>query len=235
MPDQDYPELEDIAFSQNMLSNFVSLQAARGRTIASQQDTTQDENDYRNISISESPMLARKRQQTTPLSNRDMNRNRDGSLSLLDMGHIPGEDNWKGGDNDSVRSRMSDIELMRGEMRTDRSISGDRDRDRASLSTLRSSLSMGGPLAMRFDDDIPAFEDQIDDFGNDQAPELGYFQDNYNDNMDQQMPDMDAMEEGNPYTDVNMDMNRDDQMDRGAPDDEEKSGSPTIDVSEQSL
>ena len=28
VPDQDYPELEDIAFSQNMLSNFVSLQAA---------------------------------------------------------------------------------------------------------------------------------------------------------------------------------------------------------------
>ena len=185
VPDQDYPELEDIAFSQNMLSNFVSLKAARGRTIASQQDTTQDENDYRNINISESPMLIRKRQ-TTPLSNRDMNR----SLSLLDMGFIPGEDNWKVGGGDSVRSRLSDIELMRGEMRAEKSISGDRDRN--SLSTLRSSFSTGGALSMRFDDDIPAFEDPIDDFGNDEAPALNYFQDNFNDNMEDPMPMLDS-------------------------------------------
>lgn len=188
IPDQDYPELEDIAFSQNMLSNFVSLQAARGRTIASQQDTTQDENDYRNMNISESPMLIRKRQ-TTPLSKRDMNR----SLSLLDMGHIPGEDNWKGGVGDSVRSRLSDIELMRGEMRAERSISGDRDRN--SLSTLRSSFSTGGALAMRFDDDIPAFEDPIDGFGNDDAPPLNYYQDNYDDNMGDPVPIIDSPDE----------------------------------------
>lgn len=235
VPDQDYPELEDIAFSQNMLSNFVSLQAARGRTLASQQDTTQDENDYRSMSISESPMMNRKRQ--TPLSERDMNRN------LLDMGHIPGEDNWKGKEGrDSSNSRMSNIEMLRGELRAERSISG--DRDRASLSTLRSSISTGGGLAMRFDDDIPAFDENIEDFGGDQAPPLSYFNEY---DQEEMMPEMDNMDNagygdnmrdedylGGEMGDIREDDNQKEQNeDPNMPEGEYKSGgSPTQDVRE---
>jgi hypothetical protein len=219
VPDQDYPELEDIAFSQNMLSNFVSLQAARGRTIASQQDTTQDDSDFhdfRNSTVSESPMLVRKRQ-TTPLSNR--------SVGLLDIGHIPGED-WRG--DNSIRSRLSEIEMMRGESRPERGISG---AERASLSTMRTSISSGGGLAMRFDDDIPAFDDQIDDFGNEEAPPMSYFQGNMNDVMPERdnMNDMDNMNmdhmEGDvdPMQDVPV---IEKEIDVNVPDEEEKASSP---------
>jgi hypothetical protein len=216
VPDQDYPELEDIAFSQNMLSNFVSLQAARGRTIASQQDTTQDDSDFhdfRNSTVSESPMLVRKRQ-TTPLSNR--------SVGLLDIGHIPGED-WRG--DNSIRSRLSEIEMMRGESRPERGISG---AERASLSTMRTSISSGGGLAMRFDDDIPAFDDQIDDFGNEEAPPMSYFQGNMDDVMPEQdnMNDMDNMNmEGDvdPMQDV---LVIEKEIDVNMPDEEEKAASP---------
>ena len=209
VPDQDYPELEDIAFSQNMLSNFVSLQAARGRTIASQQDTTQDSvsfHNFRNSTITESPMPVRKGQ-TTPLSNR--------SVGLLDMGYIPGED--LRGDM-SVRSRLSEIELMRGEIRGDIGISGG---NRPSLSTLRTSMSSGAGLAMRFDDDIPAFDDQLDDFGNMEAAPADY----YPDNIDEMVPEHDA----DPYIEDNMNIDAQYQADEGdvnQPNEEEKAGSP---------
>jgi hypothetical protein len=218
VPDQDYPELEDIAFSQNMLSNFVSLQAARGRTIASQQDTTQDSvsfHNFRNSTITESPMPVRKGQ-TTPLSNR--------SVGLLDMGYIPGED--LRGDM-SVRSRLSEIELMRGEIRGDIGISGG---NRPSLSTLRTSMSSGAGLAMRFDDDIPAFDDQLDDFGNIEAAPADY----YPDNIDEMVPEHDA----DPYMEDNMNIDAQyqaDEADVNQPNEEEKAGSPidpSIEVNE---
>ena len=212
VPDQDYPELEDIAFSQNMLSNFVSLQAARGRTIASQQDTTQDSssyNNYRNSSISESPMPVRKGQ-TTPLSNR--------SVGLLDMGYIPGED-LRG--EMSVRSRLSEIELMRGEIRGDIAISGG---NRPSLSTLRTSMSSGAGLAMRFDDDIPAFDDQLDDFGNPEMPSSNYFQDN----LDEIVPEHDAGADAYIEDNMNVDAQyqAEEEGDINRPNEEEKAGSP---------
>lgn len=212
VPDQDYPELEDIAFSQNMLSNFVSLQAARGRTIASQQDTTQDDSDFRDYrsTVNESPML--RKRQSTPSSNR--------SVALLEMGYIPGED--VRGDA-SVHSRFSEIEMMRGETRPERGISGI---DRASLSTLRTSMSSGGGLAMRFDDDIPAFDEQIDDFGNEEAPPMSYY------NMEENLAELNE----NPYNpgdsipgDVLENMGIDNvEVDVNLPDEEEKNGgSPT--------
>lgn len=165
VPDQDYPELEDIAFSQNMLSDFASLRAARGRTIASQHDTTQQEDfDFNDIShsrqdVAESPL---NRSRHSPASDRG---------ELIDVGLIPGEESWTRGDKSrSAKSRLSEIEMMRGE------------RSRASLSTLaRSSLSSGGAgMGIRFDDDIPAFEDH-----NDEPPPLDFFDDMGNDiNMD---------------------------------------------------
>lgn len=39
--DPDFPELADMAFSQNMLSNYDTLRAARGRTLTSERETLQ--------------------------------------------------------------------------------------------------------------------------------------------------------------------------------------------------
>jgi len=45
--DPDFPELADMAFSQNMLANYDTLRAARGRTITSERETLQgDDMDY---------------------------------------------------------------------------------------------------------------------------------------------------------------------------------------------
>jgi hypothetical protein len=180
VPDQDYPELEDIAFSQNMLSNYASLQAARGRTIASQHETTQQESfEFRNISdsrdLSQSPM--------------GRGRNTLEDSGLVDVGYIPGEDQYVRGSGQSNKSRVSEIENTRFE------------RSRASMSTLaRSSMSSGGGMALRFDDDIPAFEDPIDEvFGGEEAPPLGYY-----DEMVEEMPmeyDQGPMEEYNEQGD----------------------------------
>lgn len=90
--------------------------------------------------------------------------------AIVDVGHIPGEDSFSRDFHDSGKGgRLSEIEIRRGEQ------------SRGSMSTLaRASLSSSGAgMAMRFDDDIPAFDDQIDDmaFGNDEAPPLGYYED----------------------------------------------------------
>lgn len=179
VPDQDYPELEDAAFSQNMLSNYASLRAARGRTIASQHDTTQQEEfDFRNMA----DFPANRHSQSPDSSTHPSPSLSRGGSGLVSVGHIPGEDSWKPDDSGSrSRGRMSDIEVMREE------------RARASLSVLgRSSMSSAGAgMAMRFDDDIPAFDDQMDDmaFGGDEPPQLDYY-DEMAMNTDAEFPDM---------------------------------------------
>ena len=185
VPDADYPELEDAAFSQNMLSNYASLRAARGRTIASQQDTTQQEDfDHLPASSSSHSMY----HQRSPYSQSSVHQStpggtktgiNGGNAGLVEVGYIPGEDAWKLQDGvhssrgSSNSGRVSDVELMRGE------------RVRGSLSTLaRSSLSSAGAIhSMRFDDDIPAFDDNMDEvaaaaaFGDVDPPQLDFYDD----------------------------------------------------------
>jgi hypothetical protein len=173
-PDQEFPELEDIAFSQNMLSDYASLRAARGRTIASQHDTTQKEEiDFRGIGD-----LNRSRKDTSMQSSTSQSPAVHHSQELVDIGYIPGEETWDPTENSRTKSRFSDVELARGE------------KTRASMSTLaRSSFSSTGiSAAMRFDDDIPAFDEHIDDaiFGNDEAPQLE-FQDDFGPGFDADM------------------------------------------------
>ena len=167
-PDQDYPELEDAAFSQNMLSNYASLRAARGRTIASQHDTTQQEDfDYRNMADSRRGSM---QQQSPGSATRPSPSMSKSGSRLINVGHIPGEEAWKHSDQSSrSRGRMSDIEMVREEGA------------RASLSTLaRSSMSSAGAgIVMGFDDDIPAFDEQMDDmaFGGNEPPQLDFYED----------------------------------------------------------
>ena len=167
-PDQDYPELEDAAFSQNMLSNYASLRAARGRTIASQHDTTQQEDfDYRSMADSRRGSL---QQQSPGSATRPSPSLSKSGNRLISVGHIPGEEAWKHSDQSSrSRGRMSDIDMVRDEGA------------RASLSTLaRSSMSSAGAgIVMGFDDDIPAFDEHIDDmaFGGNEPPQLDFYED----------------------------------------------------------
>jgi len=116
VPENDYPELEDAAFSQNMLTNYASMRAARGRTLASQQDTTQQEEfEYplgpaRSSSggLSQSPALGVR---ASPGSVRSAGGNGAGDSGLLNLGHIPGEDGWQPGQGSGERSRLSDVEV----------------------------------------------------------------------------------------------------------------------------
>ena len=123
VPENDYPELEDAAFSQNMLSNYASMRAARGRTLASQQDTTQQEDfEYplgptRSSSsggLSQSPAFGVK---PSPASVRSAGA--AGDSGLLNLGHIPGEEGWQPGQGSGERSRLSDVEVG-GSQRTSR-------------------------------------------------------------------------------------------------------------------
>lgn len=112
-PDYDYPELAELAFSQNMLTQYNELRAARGRTL----NTSAMQR-----SLVNSPFIdVRDRGK----SNRPMN-----------------EDELSTGG--SILSRVSEVELMRGE------------RSRSTLlSASRTSISSAG---MKFiEDEIPAY------------------------------------------------------------------------------
>lgn len=162
-PDPDFPELADTAFSQNLLTNYDNLKAARGRTIAALRDTTEEE--YR-FGV-EGSFVGTERMRSLYMSPAR------GEGNLVDIpGVIPGE-TWLRSES-SKGSRVSDIEMMRGE------------RSRTSLSVARTSMSsMGGGMAMHFEeDDIPAFEEHPDEgagvFGEEYVPTLDdYYTDAY--------------------------------------------------------
>jgi len=148
VPDDDYPELQDVAFDPNRLADFKGrLQAARGRNVASQHDTTQREH------LSMGGARGQRRARDYFSDDEDVMR----PSPLLRMGHIPDERD---------RSRMSDVELMREEQRPRGSIA------RSSMS----SAAVGGVIRGGMDDDIPAFDDYMDDaaFGGEEPPQM-YF------------------------------------------------------------
>ena len=175
MPDSDYPELADTAFDPELLSNYHTLKAARGRTIATLRDTTEDEMDLSGMTGD----VSRERG-----SDRDRDRflrSPSATGGLVDIsGKIPGEDSWQRGSTSSKGSRVSEIEVMRGEL------------SRSTLSGARASMSVAFN-----DDDIPAFNDEGNDdvaFGDAVAPTLDdYAGDDsyvphYDQDDDQQLP-----------------------------------------------
>jgi cohesin complex subunit SCC1 len=162
-PDEDFPELADIAFSQNMLTHYGNLRAAKGRTLTNQRDTIQsDEFDMSqdvdlsmqrisDIGLYSSPLISRRRDEDEYI---DMN----------------GEQSYRSRSvSSSKASRVSDIEVMRGEI--SRSSISNHSVGRTSLISVADS-GIGG-MSMGFEDEIPAFADQNEVFfGDDQVPQI---------------------------------------------------------------
>lgn len=145
VPDTDYPELADTAFDPELLPNYHTLKAARGRTIGTLQDTTQDEMDISGIE---------RDREGSSIRSPSTSARRGGEEGLLDIpGQIPGEDSWRR--STSKGSRASDVEVMRGEI------------SRSTLSGARPSISHAFG-----DDEIPAFNDDDVGFGDAEAPAL---------------------------------------------------------------
>lgn len=150
----DFPELADTAYAQSMLTQYDELRAARGRTLALEHDTTEELEGYGGRIIRSDASL--------------MSRSLTDVSSVLDM---PG--------------RVSDVEVMRGEDQSGRRTT------RSSLRTSISSVDAGAlhergfeestveksvvkPMRGFQDDEIPAFEEQQDIFGDDLDLGEGY-------------------------------------------------------------
>ena len=153
VPDDDYPELQDVAFDPNRLVDYSRLRAARCRTVASQHDTTQREHH-----ISFGGARAGRRARDYVSDDEDVVH----PSPSLRIGRIPGEVGSRALD----RSRLSDVELMREEQRPRGSIA------RSSMS----SAAIGGAVRGGIDDDIPAFDDYMDDaaFGGEEPPQMDF-------------------------------------------------------------
>jgi len=145
LPDSDYPELADTAFDPDSLSSYHTLKIARGRTIASLQDTTQESMEISGI---EGASRGDRSFLRSP-----SNSSRQGLLDI--PGQIPGEEAWQQRSTSSKASRISDVEMMRGET------------SRSTLSGARASMSIAF-----HDDEIPAFHDEDVAFGDTKAPAL---------------------------------------------------------------
>eukprot|EP00602_Paraphysomonas_sp_CaronLab_P009434 CAMPEP_0185029574 /NCGR_PEP_ID=MMETSP1103-20130426/15957_1 /TAXON_ID=36769 /ORGANISM="Paraphysomonas bandaiensis, Strain Caron Lab Isolate" /LENGTH=554 /DNA_ID=CAMNT_0027564375 /DNA_START=531 /DNA_END=2195 /DNA_ORIENTATION=- len=135
--DVEFPELADTAYAESMLTQYDELRAARGRTLAQEQDTTTEDVDMlmrTDTSLGTGfPSIATRTVEGTP-----------GIASPLatDMQAAPSAGTASG------TGRVSDIELMRGDRRAS---------VRSSLlSRTRPSMSSAG---IGIEDEIPAFED----------------------------------------------------------------------------
>ena len=146
----DYPELADIPFPQSMLTHYDTLKAARGQVISSDRTSmvTEDYEDFNNRdTYYVSPSRSSVQKDSSTLIN-------------IPSGVIPGEQRSRES-SISKASRVSDVEIMRG------------DYSRGSISLNRTSMSsMGGGVAMQFDDEIPAYQEQDVAYGTDYAPEI---------------------------------------------------------------
>ena len=157
VPDSDYPELDEQAFSHDMLTHYNTLKAAKGHVSNA---AALDNFEYDDFDAQSVDSLSRRETSMRSLYTSPM----IGGKSQLDSGS-------KIRSEASKASRISDIELMREE------------RARGSLSANRTSLSSAGAMNMRMDDDIPAFEEQGDEnmFGDENVPPLDDYNDQYND------------------------------------------------------
>lgn len=164
MPDSDYPELDEQAFSHDMLTHYNTLKAAKGHL--NNNIAPQDSFQYDDFDIQSVDSLSRRETSMRSLYSSPM----IGGKNQLDSGS-------KVRSETSKASRISDIELMREE------------RSRGSLSANRTSLSSAGKN-MRMDDDIPAFEEQGDEnmFGNENVPPLDDYNDQYYEEYQEPLP-----------------------------------------------
>lgn len=165
-PDEDFPELADIAFSQNMLTHYGNLRAAKGKTLTTQRDTIQSDE----FDMSQDMDLSMQRSSDIGLYSSPLISRRRDDEEYIDMN---GELSFRSRSVSSKASRVSDIEMMRGEI--SRSSISNHSVGRTSLLSVADS-SIGG-VSMRFEDEIPAFEDQNEIFfGEDQVPQIDDFQ-----------------------------------------------------------
>jgi cohesin complex subunit SCC1 len=136
-PDAEFPELEDAGYSEAMLANDATLKAARNRSLGSKHDTTQDyDNDRFNHSSKSfsSPSM---------LSNDEL-------LIIPSFAYSNDKSKERKNTLSSKDSTVSSIEKARKITNLGRS------ENRLSYATA------GTAMAMSFDDDIPAFEENID-------------------------------------------------------------------------
>ena len=164
MPDSDYPELDEQAFSHDMLTHYNTLKAAKGHL---SNNAPQDNFQYDDFDAQSVDSLSRRETSMRSLYSSPM----IGGKAQLDSGS-------KVRSETSKASRISDIELMREE------------RIRGSLSANRTSLSSAGGMNMRMDDDIPAFEEQGDEnmFGDENVPPLDDYNDQYYEEYQEPLP-----------------------------------------------
>lgn len=146
----DYPELADMPFPQSMLTHYDTLKAARGQVISSDR-TSMMTDDYEDFNNRDTYYVSPSRSSV---------QKDNSTLINIPSGVIPGEQRSRES-SISKTSRISDVEIMRG------------DYSRGSISLNRTSISsMGGGVAMQFDDEIPAYQEQDVAYGTDYAPEI---------------------------------------------------------------
>ena len=153
-PDFEYPELADTAFDPDFLSGYATIQAARGRTLATTYETT----DYDTVAAARASASSGRGSLggMSPLAMR----------ASIDTSRQPHEthEEWQRRRSESMLGlsslgRISDVEMVRA---------GD-----------RSSLSAGRRSVMSFvdDDNVPAFDEGTDmpyDYGEGEAPQPDY-------------------------------------------------------------
>ena len=152
-PDFEYPELADTAFDPDFLSGYATIQAARGRTLATTYETT----DY--------DTLAAARASTSSMRGGSMGMGGLSPLGMrasIDTSRQPDEteEQWQHRRSESMlglssMGRVSDVEMVRA---------GD-----------RSSLSAGRRSVMSFvdDDNVPAFDESMAEGGADMSYDYG--------------------------------------------------------------
>jgi len=186
-PDFEYPELADMAFDPDFLSSYSTIQAARGRTLANQYETT----DFDAVTA------ARAASSSSRMSlGSSMSPMRDrGSSSIIDVTRLPEEteEEFERRRSESIRSmsmsRISDVEMVRAVA------------DRSSLSTGRRSM-----MGFIDDENVPAFDESALDLQQEQDyDQYDQYEDRGGEEYDYQYqaPDLDTDMMGRPSDSVN--------------------------------
>ena len=154
-PDYDFPDLADTAFEQNILTQYDELRATRDRTLAGENEITQNFESHHF-----DPRMNSRRSLQSPASKFSMN-SRLSDINIPD--HSFDEHSVMSEDRSS---RVSDIELARGNIAS----------QPAFAAVGRSSLGSSN-ISQYLEDEIPAFDDQENFDSSMNAPDLENFQD----------------------------------------------------------
>lgn len=149
-PDYDYPDLSDMAFEQNILSQYEDIRSSRHQLKSGDdRETTQSfDKFYGNFgSVTSSP-------------SKSIFDSRLSEINIPDMSF-----DGRNSDIDKRSNRSSDIEMVRGNISS-----------HYSFSAPGRSSGASSHMSHFVEDDIPAFNDQ-ENFYTDMAPELGKLRD----------------------------------------------------------